>query len=409
MSTTPPEAPSPPDSEGPRVTRDELRDVRRLRRTVGADRYVAGVCGGVARHFDIDPAVVRVLFVVLALFGGAGLLLYGALWLLLPADGEAQAMINLDPRSLTVALVGVVAFAAILLVGDSWGGFGFPWPLTVIGIVVAVVLLSRDRRQTAPPHTGYPYDYPPTGPYAADAPAGAPVRYHVYPPSPGPGWVGPGGIGAPVAWTPPPRPVNPRKRGPILFWFTLALVALAVGTLGLIDVSGATVVDSAYPALALGITGAMLLVGAFFGRAGGLILVGLMLAAGLSVTSVVENYDSEQVRYSPDSAAEVQDSYRVDAGELILDLRGVDDLESLDGRTVVLDADLGRIEVLLPDGVDVDIDAAVSGAGDVSVLGRHSDGFDPSIVDRQDVRDEDAAFDLDITLDIGEIVVSGNR
>ena len=67
----------------------------------------------------------------------------------------------------------------------------------------------------------------------------------------------------------PPR--DPRKRGPLLFWFTLALIALAEGTLGILDLAGAPIIDSAYPALALGITAVMLLVGAFYGRAGGLI------------------------------------------------------------------------------------------------------------------------------------------
>ena len=71
------------------------------------------------------------------------------------------------------------------------------------------------------------------------------------------------------------KPRNPRKRGPILFWFTLALIATGVGTLGIIDVSGTSVPDAAYPALALALTGAMLLLGAFWGRAGGLIFIGL--------------------------------------------------------------------------------------------------------------------------------------
>ena len=95
---------------------------------------------------------------------------------------------------------------------------------------------------------------------------------------------------APGAYARPRRPRNPRKRGPILFWFTLALIALAEGVLGVVDLAGADVADSAYPALALGITAVMLLVGAFWGRAGGLILLGLVAAiatAGASLGSHV--------------------------------------------------------------------------------------------------------------------------
>ena len=55
----------------------------------------------------------------------------------------------------------------------------------------------------------------------------------------------------------------------MLFWFTLALIALGVGILGTVDVAGADVPDPAYPALAVGLIGVMLLVGSVYGRAGG--------------------------------------------------------------------------------------------------------------------------------------------
>jgi phage shock protein PspC (stress-responsive transcriptional regulator) len=398
MTTTPPEAPS----GGPRVTRDDIRDLDRLRRTVGADRYLAGVSGGVARHLDIDPAIVRVLFVVLTFFGGAGLLLYGALWLLLPAEDSDDAIINLDGRSLTVAVVAVLAVSALLVVGDSWGGVGFPWPLMVIGIVAAIVLLSRDRRSATPPPGTPPYAAPSyaASPYAASS---SPSAYAALPPEAA---AGPP-VGPPVwAPAPPPRPANPRKRGPILFWFTLALIVLAMGVLGTIDVSGADVAGSAYPALALGITAVMLVVGAFYGRAGGLILLGLLITPGLAVGTLAENYESDSVTVTPLSADGVLDEYRMDAGETVIDLSRVADPEELDGRTVTVDGGLGRIEVIVPDDVDVDVTADVGGPGDVSVFGDHRDGIGPGISHRQDVSDDVADLTLDVSLGVGEIVVT---
>ncbi len=47
-------------------------------------RFIAGVCGGLAEYFGIDPTIVRIIFVVLALAGGPGLLIYLALWVILP-------------------------------------------------------------------------------------------------------------------------------------------------------------------------------------------------------------------------------------------------------------------------------------------------------------------------------------
>jgi phage shock protein PspC (stress-responsive transcriptional regulator) len=48
------------------------------------DKRVWGVCGGLARYFDVDPTLVRLLFVVLTLAGGPGLLLYIVLALVMP-------------------------------------------------------------------------------------------------------------------------------------------------------------------------------------------------------------------------------------------------------------------------------------------------------------------------------------
>ena len=93
-----------PDNGGPRVTHDEMRDLGRLRRSAH-DRKVAGVAGGLARHLDIDPLILRVAFVVLVFFGGAGLILYGACWLLVPDEETGEAAVTLDERSRTAALL----------------------------------------------------------------------------------------------------------------------------------------------------------------------------------------------------------------------------------------------------------------------------------------------------------------
>jgi phage shock protein C len=49
-------------------------------------RKVAGVCGGLADYLNTDPTVVRVLFIVLAVLGGAGALIYLAMWLIVPEE-----------------------------------------------------------------------------------------------------------------------------------------------------------------------------------------------------------------------------------------------------------------------------------------------------------------------------------
>jgi phage shock protein C len=50
------------------------------------DRMIAGVCGGLAEYFDLDPAIVRLVFLLFTLAGGAGPLIYLVLWIIMPQE-----------------------------------------------------------------------------------------------------------------------------------------------------------------------------------------------------------------------------------------------------------------------------------------------------------------------------------
>lgn len=65
----------------------------------GSDRIVAGVCSGLGEYFHVDPLLVRIVFVVLALVNGIGILLYLVLWLLMdPPTGMPAASRRLGDR-----------------------------------------------------------------------------------------------------------------------------------------------------------------------------------------------------------------------------------------------------------------------------------------------------------------------
>lgn len=402
MTTGTPEAPSGPADDaapddqtgegGPRVTRDEVRDLGRLRRTVD-DRKVAGVAGGLARHLDVDPLLLRVAFVVLAFFGGAGLLLYGACWLLVPEDGSDEAPITLDDRSRTIALVGVGVLAAFALLGDSWGVFWFPWPLAIIALVVLLFLTRKDRRPATPAAESGGGEAAATGAtatYEGTTSDGGTWTYQVGSAHQGPG---------PYA---PPR--DQRRRGPILFWFTLALIALAVGILGIVDVAGVAVAPSAYPALAVGITGLMLLVGSVWGRAGGLILLGLLATVPMVAVTAVGQWDGgDRIRETPTSAAQVDDTYDFGAGRLVLDLTEVGDIEALDGRQISIDGGAGRIDLLVPDDLDVKVTGRVDGPGAVTLFGDQQGGIETTATRRHDGGTDAPSLTIDAVLGIGEI------
>jgi phage shock protein C len=72
-----------------------------------SERMIAGVCGGLAAYFNIDPLIVRLGFALLAMMNGVGIMLYLLLWLLLPnedsvaADSRGQVRENVDEMRAT--------------------------------------------------------------------------------------------------------------------------------------------------------------------------------------------------------------------------------------------------------------------------------------------------------------------
>jgi len=406
MTQTPPDAAgSGTQQGGPRVSGEQMRDLGRLRRSI-TDRKVAGVAGGLGRHLDIDPTLLRVAFVVLAFFGGAGLLLYGAAWLLVPEDGQEEGAIAASPSTRTTVLVVVGVVAALLVIGDGWGpwgwGWGFPWPLLVVGLVVALVLLSNRsgaRPAAGPPAPAYGPETPPGGWTSAST---TPTR----PEAPEALWAEqPPGGATPTQAVPWQPPTPPPDRGPRLFWPTVALVALALGVLGLYDVAGGAVVDGAYPALALAVVGAMLTLGAWFGRTGGLIFLGVVAALALALSTVVPSFGVGEIDRTPTTAAQLDDDYSLAIGSIDLDLSRITDIDQLDGRSIDIDSTAGEVVVTVPDGVDVDVDATIDGAGEIEVFDRTINGPDLHVERTLDGGPGAPKLDLNIDLMAGRVEV----
>ena len=69
--------------------------MRNLSRS-STDKFIAGVCGGLARSFNVDASIVRIVFVLLAIFGfSIGVIAYLVAWLVLPVDGGASGFEDL--------------------------------------------------------------------------------------------------------------------------------------------------------------------------------------------------------------------------------------------------------------------------------------------------------------------------
>ncbi|MGN0093006.1 MAG: PspC domain-containing protein [Methanobrevibacter sp.] len=50
------------------------------------DKFLAGVCGGLADYFNMDSNLIRILWIILILFKGAGILVYLIAWLIIPEE-----------------------------------------------------------------------------------------------------------------------------------------------------------------------------------------------------------------------------------------------------------------------------------------------------------------------------------
>jgi phage shock protein C len=57
-----------------------------------SDRKIAGVCAGFAEYFDVDVTVVRVVWLIVALFGGGGILAYIIAWIVMPEEPVTAAV-----------------------------------------------------------------------------------------------------------------------------------------------------------------------------------------------------------------------------------------------------------------------------------------------------------------------------
>ena len=145
------------------------------------ERWIAGVAGGVAHRFDLDPTLVRCVWVVLSLFAGVGLVLYGLAWALLPEESDGR--IHLEEALSGRFNAGLAGAIGMTIIGMSTFGSGFIpnwyvheagiaaalWPLFWLGLfILGIVFLIRraqDRRARRKAARG------PRGPQPWQAPA----------------------------------------------------------------------------------------------------------------------------------------------------------------------------------------------------------------------------------------------
>ncbi len=54
------------------------------------ERILGGVCGGLGEYFDIDPSLIRLIWLLIFFMGGSGLLIYIICWIVIPEEEEKR-------------------------------------------------------------------------------------------------------------------------------------------------------------------------------------------------------------------------------------------------------------------------------------------------------------------------------
>jgi phage shock protein PspC (stress-responsive transcriptional regulator) len=380
-TTPPPPAPEPSGgasdggqrpSSGPDRLFTWLREAGLRRNT--SDRWIGGVCSGIAERFGVDPLVIRAVTLALFLFGGIGFLLYMIAWAFIPArDGRIKAEEALRGDAGGIVLLVVIGLSLIGEVTNrQWW-----WVMIPVGLVVWFVVrgmrcgqspqeIGADAKaraqEVARTVQGWAQTSP-AGSSSADAASGTP--------SGPPHGMGPGRTWAPSTPTPVREVVVRERRRGIGFLGVVVVLGMAVLAFGIAAALEWTDRPVAFAlASAVGVLGLGLLVVALAGRrAGGLATLGIAaaLAAGLAATAPAMAFSNlsagvgERTWQPVDQ--EAPQAYQLGAGEARLDL-GALKPEGPKEQPISASLSVGEMVVVVPAGVTVRVDAKV-GTGEL--------------------------------------------
>lgn len=342
-------------------------------------RKIAGVAAGIAERYRIDPVIVRVAFVAMALCNGAGVFIYLLGWLGLPQEDDevspVEALVGRGRSSTPIPLTVLLGLALFPATGFFFDG-GFTMVAGVLLSVGAVYLLHLNRgavnrpallTTTSSTEQVTEMDQKTTAtPPAWDPLGAAPFAWDL--PEPGQS----------VVSTPPPPPVRRYRRKSPVTGITLGLSLMVVAT-AVITGRGDTWFTPLHTlGVVVAIMGVGLLVGSFV--RGGRGLIGLVIPLGLvgvlgTVVNLADLNGSGRVgdiTESPASIAEVDPEYVLKAGSIQLDLTGLPDAGRVETevRTVV-----GTVQVTVPKTADVEVRCEAD-LGSVRCLGHQSSGTD---------------------------------
>jgi phage shock protein PspC (stress-responsive transcriptional regulator) len=365
-------------------------------------KVIAGVTTGMADAFHIDVTVIRVIWIIATIAtGGLGFPAYAICWIAFPSEYNPApiSQIHHARHRSSGYIVGVVllGIGSLIVLGKllsmrPFAHFGaVAWATILIGGGLAVLFLRNnddddDVDDPPPAPTTTEFDDAPTSTEADDLPGPAvsaeetePPQMPTWPPTP------------PLpptssAWTqttpwpvgPPPLPRRPRRprRRSFLTPITISILLIGAGAAALLDSADAVHVTVAgVLASGLLVVGIAMIVSTWFGRAHGLIPIGIILLLAtipaVSIDVPISGGIGEH-QYNPVTRAELHRNYKLGIGHLAIDLQDA----PLKNRVTSISAQLGvgELEVDLPANVRVEV-RTHTGAGHTELFGRNEGGW----------------------------------
>ena len=349
-----------------------------------ADRWIGGVCSGVAHRLGVDPVIVRVALVVLTVMGGIGLPAYLLGWSLLPdTAGEIKAESGIrhgDGAGIALLVVTALSLGGVFTVGDQGWRFGWIIPAGLLAYWVSRrhggahqwhrgSTGGANAGTAVPPRPAWADGSTPDGSTPEGSAPGAtqPQSYWTH--------VGEGSpvgydatLPAPPAPPAPARPAKPRRKGRrsmglrgALVTFGLAIAAYGLGRVldGPIGFPGTA--DVLGRILALGVIALAIVVAALRGRTSGLPgFVGVVLALSTAgaISSPNWHFDVQSSfgdRVLEPTNAQTSWHYPAGVGDTTLDLSALS-TDPTTAPTITLDGGMGDRTIQIPKGLTVQLD-----------------------------------------------------
>jgi phage shock protein PspC (stress-responsive transcriptional regulator) len=353
---------------GPKTGMDKffaaLRGLGVRRRT--DDKWIGGVCSGLADRLGVDPVIVRAALVLLSVAWGIGITVYLVAWSLLPNDrneiAAERALRDGDAGSIVLVVI-----TAVSLFGGGWWGHGSAGGFGSSLVVTALViwwLVKRSRNNPDADHrvsSGQPgsqYSGPSPSPYSAGpsptpySAGQSPTPYSAYSATPPP-------AAAPVQG--PRRRQRRRSGGSLMALLAIGIALVSYGSAMWLADTFTWPGSHAAIALAgsLAAIGLLLLgIGAAGWRAGFVGFLAVVLALAALSSSAVPAGIHVNARVGDESWAPtpttLDANYHLGVGDGVLDLRELPN-QGLSGGKIPASVGIGDLKVLVPEGLKVTV------------------------------------------------------